>query len=343
MRQLLNTLFVLTENSYLYLDGENVVVACEEETIGRFPLHTLTGILYFGYKGASPALMGACAGQNINLCFMKPNGRFLARICGESHGNVLLRKEQYRVSDSQIESCSLARRFIVGKLYNARWSLERATRDHPQRVDLDKLKIVSAQLAAAAKKAEEMTDLEELRGLEGEAAMRYFGALDELFLQNKDAFYFRCRSRRPPLDNVNAMLSFAYAILGNDCAAALESVGLDAYAGFLHRDRSGRASLALDLMEELRPIFADRFVVSCVNNRVVKPDHFEMGENGAVTMNDAGRRAFLNAYQTRKKELILHPFLEEKIPWGLVPYVQALLLARLLRGDLDSYPPFLWK
>jgi len=343
MRQLLNTLFVISENSYLSLEGENVTVFCGEETIGRFPLHTLTGILYFGYKGASPALMGACAKQNINLSFLTPNGRFLARVCGESHGNILLRKKQYRVSDSQTDSCLLARRFIAGKLYNARWSLERATRDHPLRVDTDRLKEVSAQLAAAAQKTEEISDMGELRGIEGEAATRYFGVLDELFLQNKEEFYFRCRSRRPPMDNVNAMLSFAYAILGNDCAAALESVGLDAYAGFLHRDRSGRASLALDLMEELRPVFADRFVISCVNNRVVKPDHFETAETGAVTLNDAGRRAFLSAYQTRKKEQIQHPFLEEKIPWGLVPYVQALLLSRFLRDDLDSYPPFLWK
>jgi CRISPR-associated protein Cas1 len=274
---------------------------------------------------------------------MKPNGRFLCRVCGVSHGNVLLRKKQYRISDNLGESCHLAKSFLIGKLYNARWSLERATRDHPQRVDTDRLKTACIQLATAARMTEESTDLEELRGIEGEAAARYFGVLDELLLQNKDSFYFHGRNRRPPMDNVNAMLSFVYAILANDCAAALESVGLDASVGFLHRDRSGRSSLALDMMEELRPIFADRFVISCINNRVVKPDHFDIVENGAVTMNDAGRRVFLNAYQTRKKEQIQHPFLEEKIPWGLVPYVQALLLSRFLRDDLDRYPPFLWK
>ncbi len=343
MRKLLNTLFVLTEDSYLSLEGENVVILREDVTLGRFPLHTLNGILYFGYKGASPALMGACGRKSINLCFLTPRGRFLARACGESYGNVLLRKEQYRVSDRPLDSCFIARRFIAGKLYNARWSLERATRDHPQRVDSSKLKAASARLASAYRKAEETESLEELRGIEGEAAVRYFGVLDELILNNSDAFYFRGRNRRPPLDNFNAMLSFTYAILGNDCASAIESVGLDAYVGFLHRDRSGRASLALDLMEELRPVFADRFVISCVNNKVVKPDHFETSENGSVSMNDAGRRVFLNAYQTRKNEKIQHPFLEEKVPWGLVPYVQALLLARYLRGDLDSYPPFLWK
>lgn len=343
MRRLLNTLFVLTEDSYLSLEGENVVVLGGEETLGRFPLHTLEGILYFGYRGASPALMGACAKNDIGLCFLSPRGRFLARVCGESRGNVLLRKEQYRVSDSEAESCRAARNMIAGKLYNARWVLERATRDHPLRVDVEELKRVSSQLADSARSAAEATDLAQLRGIEGEAATRYFGVFDQLLLQNKEEFCFQTRNRRPPLDPVNAMLSFAYSIFANDCAAALESVGLDAYVGFLHRDRSGRVSLALDLMEELRPAFADRFVVSCVNNRMVRADQFETGENGAVSMNDGGRRAFLTAYQNRKKEQIQHPFLNEKIPWGLVPYVQALLLARYLRGDLDAYPPFLWK
>jgi len=343
MRHLLNSLFVLTEDSYLSLDGENVLISCGDETLGRFPLHTLECILYFGYKGASPALMGACAKRNIGLSFMTPYGRFMARVCGESHGNVLLRKEQYRVSASETESCMIARSIIAGKIYNARWVLERATRDHPMRVDTERLKSESAYLASGAKSASVICDLAELRGVEGEAAVRYFSVFDELLLQNKEAFFFHTRSRRPPLDNVNAMLSFAYSILANDCAAALEAVGLDAYVGFMHRDRSGRASLALDLMEELRPVFADRFVVSCVNNQVMQPNHFEQGENGAVNMNEAGRKAFLTAYQNRKKEQIQHPFLNEKLPWGLVPYVQALVLARYLRGDLDAYPPFMWK
>lgn len=343
MRHLLNTLFVLTEDSYLALDGENVLVLQNEDTIGRFPLHTLEGILYFGYKGASPALMGACAKHGVGLCFMTPNGRFLARACGESRGNVLLRKIQCRISDSEDESCIIARNFIAGKLYNARWVLERATRDHALRVDTDRLKAVGADLAAAAKKSAEIMCLDELRGVEGEAATRYFGVFDELLLQNKDDFFFHTRSRRPPMDNVNAMLSFAYSILANDCASALEAVGLDPYMGFMHRDRPGRKSLALDLMEELRPCFADRFVISCVNSRSVQPKHFQKQENGAVYMTEEGRRAFLSAYQTRKKEQITHPFLNEKLPWGLVPYIQALLLARCLRGDLDGYPPFLWK
>lgn len=343
MRKLLNTLFVLTEDSYLALEGENVLVLRDDETLARFPLHTLESILYFGYKGASPALMGACAKNGISLCFMTPNGRFLARVCGETRGNVLLRKKQYAVSDSEADSCLAARSMIAGKLHNARWVLERATRDHAARLDAERLKNVSAALAASARSAAATDLLDALRGVEGEAAKLYFDVFDELLLQNKDAFFFDTRSRRPPSDNVNAMLSFAYSILANDCAAALEAVGLDPYVGFMHRDRPGRASLALDLMEELRPCFADRFVISCVNNRIMQPSHFEKSESGAVSMTDAGRRAFLSAYQERKRETITHPFLGEKLPWGLVPYVQSLLLARYLRGDLDAYPPFLWK
>lgn len=343
MRRLLNTLFVLTEDSYLALEGENVLVLNGEETLGRFPLHTLEGILCFSYKGASPALMGACAKNGISLCFLTPNGRFLARVCGETRGNVLLRKRQYKVSENEADSCLIARNMIAGKLTNARWVLERATRDHALRVDALGLKAASSALADSAKLASETVLPDILRGIEGEAATRYFGVFDELILQSKDEFFFRARSRRPPLDNMNAMLSFAYSILANDCAASLETVGLDPYVGFLHGDRPGRASLALDLMEELRPCFADRFVLSCVNTRALRPEHFEKSESGAVTMTDAGRKAFLTAYQEKKREQITHPFLGEKLPWGLVPYVQALLLARCLRGDLDMYPPFIWK
>ena len=232
---------------------------------------------------------------------------------------------------------------IAGKLINARWILERATRDHALRVDVKRLKTISSALADAAKLSANIEQPDVLRGIEGEAATRYFGVFDELILQSKDDFFFKTRSRRPPLDKMNALLSFSYAILANDCAAALESVGLDPYIGFLHGERPGRTSLALDMMEELRPCFADRFALSCVNTRVLRPEHFESSESGAVAMTDAGRRAFLAAYQEKKREQITHPFLDEKLPWGLVPHVQALLLARCLRGDLDAYPPFIWK
>lgn len=275
MRQLLNTLFVTSEDIYLSLDGENVVANRGGEQVARYPLHTLQSILSFSYSGASPALMGACAERDVSLAFCTPRGRFLARVTGQTQGNVLLRRKQYRVADDPLQSCRLARMMIFGKVFNARWSVE--------------------------------------------------------------------RTRRPPLDAFNALLSFAYSLLAHDCASALEAVGLDAYVGFLHRDRPGRESLALDLMEELRPCLADRFVLTMVNNRIIKPADFDFRESGAVFLTEAGRRTFLQKWQEHKKEVIKHPFLEEKIPWGMVPYVQSLLLARCLRGDLEDYPPFLWK
>lgn len=343
MRKLLNTLFVLSEDAYLTLDGENVVVLRGEETAGRYPLHTLETILCFSYKGASPALMGGCAKRGVALCFLTPRGRFLARVSGETRGNVLLRKEQYRRSDDPAQSCLLARSFLIGKLYNCRSVLERATRDHALRVDVPALKSVSDLLASNCIMVSECSVSGSLLGFEGESAARYFSVFNELILQSKDAFYFRSRSRRPPLDRLNALLSFVYTLLAHDCASALEAVGLDPYVGFLHRDKPGRASLALDLMEELRPVFADRLALTLINNRVLHSNDFEERENGAVFLNEGGRKAVLAAWQERKRESITHPLLEEKLPWGLVPYVQALLLARYLRGDLDSYPPFLWK
>ena len=343
MRQLLTQLYVTSEDAYLSLDGENVVVSRQKTEIGRVPLHTLEGIVCFSRSGASPALMGKCAAKGIDLCFFSPYGQFLARTVGEERGNVLLRQTQYRISDSEALSCHYARYFILGKVYNARWVLERATRDHPQRVPVEELKRTSAQLAAALPLIEQCDDLDQLRGLEGEAAQRYFDCFDSLILQQHEAFPFVSRSRRPPLDNVNALLSFAYSLLARDCASALSSVGLDPYVGFLHRARPGRRSLALDLMEEIRAVYADRFVLSCINQKLLTAKHFQKQENGAVLLTDDGRRVFLKAWQTKKQEQITHPFLKEKLPWGLVPYVQALLLARTLRGDLELYPPFFWK
>lgn len=343
MRQLLNTLFVTTEDVYLSLDGENVVANRGGEAVARYPLHTLQSIVSFSYSGASPALMGACAQREIALAFCTPGGRFLARVTGCVQGNVLLRRTQYRVADDPAQSCRVARNMIFGKLYNARWSIERTRRDHAPRIDEEHFAAVSAQLHGLLPQVLEETSLDSLRGLEGVGAAAYFGVLDEMILREKETFFFRERSRRPPLDAFNALLSFAYSLLAHDCASALESVGLDAYVGYLHRDRPGRESLALDLMEELRPCFADRFVLTLVNNRVLKEDDFERRESGAVLLTPDARRTFLQKWQERKKETITHPFLEEKIPWGLVPYVQSLLLARYLRGDLEDYPPFLWK
>ena len=343
MRALLNTLFVTSEDIYLALDGENITANRGGETVARYPLHTLQSIVSFSYAGASPALMGACAQRGIGLAFCTPNGRFLARITGESQGNVLLRRQQYRTADDPAQSCRVARMMILGKLYNARWSVERTRRDHALRVDGERFAAVSAQLQGLLPQAAAETSLESLRGLEGAGATAYFSVLDEMILQGKETFFFRQRSRRPPLDAFNALLSFAYSLLAHDCASALESVGLDAYVGFLHRDRPGRESLALDLMEELRPCFADRFVLTLINNRAVKPADFDVRESGAVFLTDDARRTFLQKWQERKKDTVTHPFLEEKMAWGLVPYVQSLLLARYLRGDLGDYPPFLWK
>ena len=343
MRKLLNTLFVTSEDAYLMIEGQNVVVNREKREIARFPLHTLSGIISFSYAGASPALMGGCAKHGVSLSFCTPNGRFLARSVGEENGNVLLRRMQYRAADDTAHSCRIARNMIFGKLHNARWSIERTKRDHSLRVDTAHLQASIDRIKALYPVVLEEISLESLRGGEGTGAKAYFEVFDEMILQNKADFFFRERSRRPPLDNVNAMLSFAYSLLGNDCAAALESVGLDAYVGFLHRDRPGRTSLALDLMEEMRPCFADRFVLSLINNRVVRDDDFEHTDSGAVLLTGDGRKKFLQAWQERKRETITHPYLKEKIAWGLVPYVQALLLARYLRDDLDAYPPFLWK
>ena len=343
MRKLLNTLFVTSEDAYLALENENVVIYRDEGKAAQYPLQVLESILSFSYKGASPALMGECVNRGIGLSFLTPSGRLLARAAGESRGNVLLRKTQYRVSDSEQASCHAARSLIFGKVYNSRWVLERTLRDHALRVNEARLREASIHLQAQLQPLLAAENLDTLRGLEGEASACYFGVWDELILNQREDFRFEGRNRRPPMDRVNAALSMTYTLLTHDCAAALESVGLDAYVGFMHRDHPGRASLALDLMEELRAPLADRLVLTLINTRALQKQHFRTQSGGAVLLTDEGRKLLLNAWQTRKREEITHPFLKEKLAWGLVPYVQALLLARHLRGDLEGYPPFLWK
>lgn len=343
MRALLNTLFVTSEDAWLALEGDNIVVQKDGAVAGRFPLHTLESVLCFTYKGASPALLGACAQRGICVSFYSPQGKFYCQTAGTAQGNVLLRRTQFRQADEPLASRDLARYFLTGKLYNARWVLERATRDHALRVDTAALKAASAALAEDLRHLDDAADVDSLRGIEGAAAQQYFAVFDELILQNKAEFTFTGRSRRPPLDRVNALLSFVYTLLAGDCTAALRGAGLDPYVGYLHTDRPGRASLALDLMEELRPVLGDRFALTLLNNRRLGPEQFDLKENGAVFLSAAGRRTVLSAWQEHKRETLTHPFLGEKLPWGLVPYLQALLLARYLRGDLDAYPPFLWK
>ena len=343
MKKLLNTLYVTSNDSYLSLDGENIVVLDKEREIGRLPLHNLEGIISFGYRGTSPALMGACADRNISLCFVSPGGRFLARVTGSVKGNVVLRDKQYRTSMDEDSSLGIAKNCMIGKVYNARWVLERSIRDHSMQIDVEKVKHASLLLKDAALRIRNCESKDSLRGFEGEAASVYFGVFDELILQQKKDFAFSGRNRRPPTDNVNAMLSFVYTLLTNHIASALETVGLDPYVGVLHTERPGRVSLALDLIEELRPVLADRFVLSMINKKIVQKKDFLKKENGAVLMKDDARKRFLTEWQNRKKEMLTHPYLQEKIEWGMVPYVQAMLLAGYLRGDLDAYPPFLWK
>lgn len=343
MKKLLNTLYVTSQDSYLALEGENIVVLDGKTEIGRLPLHNLEGIVSFGYRGTSPALMGACAERNISLCYLTPQGKFLARISGRSKGNVILRQQQYISSRDDTVSLGIAKNCILGKVYNARWVLERGIRDHSFQIDTDKVKKASIYLKKNLECIRNCQTKDQLRGYEGEAASVYFGVFDQLILQQKKEFIFTGRNKRPPKDNVNALLSFVYTLLSNSITSALETVGLDPYVGYLHTDRPGRASLSLDLIEELRAVLADRFVLSLINKKIIRGKNFSKKENGAVLMDDELRKRLLIEWQNRKKETITHPFLKEKIEWGMVPYVQAMLLARYLRGDLDGYPVFLWK
>ena len=343
MKKLLNTLYVTSENSDLSLDGENIVVLDSEKEVGRLPLHNLEGIVSFGYRGTSPALMGACADRNISLCYLTPQGKFLARVSGKIKGNVILREQQYASSQSEEKSLEIAKNCIIGKVHNARWVLERATRDHSMQIDVEKVKSASDKLRKSLELIKSCQSKEQLRGFEGEAASVYFGVLDELILQQKKEFTFQGRNKRPPLDNVNALLSFVYTLLTNTITSALETVGLDPCIGYLHTERPGRASLSLDLIEELRAVLADRFVLSLINKKIISGKNFDKKENGAVLMDDELRRTVLTEWQNKKKETLTHPYLKEKVEWGMVPYVQAMLLARYLRGDLDGYPVFMWK
>ncbi len=343
MKKLLNTLYVTMPDVYLSLDGENVVILRDGAQIGRVPLHNLERILTFGYLGASPALMEKCVSSQIELVFLNPSGRFLARVEGRVNGNVLLRRQQYRLADNEEKSLDVAKIMIAGKIYNSRQVVNRTIRDHGLRIDSEKFRRKSEFLFSALQETQNCKTMDQLRGIEGEAASVYFSVFDDMILQQKESFFFKTRSKRPPLDNVNALLSFAYSLTTSMCTSALESVGLDPYVGFMHTDRPGRCSLALDLVEEFRAWMCDRFVLMLINKKVLSEKDFERREDGAVLLTDKGRKVFLEAWQKRKAEEIKHPFLSEKVQWGMLPYVQALLLARYIRGDLDSYPVFIWK
>ena len=332
-----------TENAYLALDGENIVIQRDGDVLGRFPLHIFEGIMVFGYVGASPALMGKCAEMNKSLVFLKPSGKFLAKVTGKSYGNILLRREQYRICDSPDKALEIAKIIIAAKLANSYAVVNRAMRDYPMRIDVEKFTSVCEALQNGKIKAYQAQTADTLRGIEGECASLYFSVFDDMILQQKDDFFYRGRSRRPPTDEVNALLSFAYVLLTSMCVSALEAAGIDPYAGVYHTERPGRASLALDLVEEFRAPFADRFVLTIINKKSVNRKDFVQKENGGILLTEDGRKKILTLWQQKKKESIIHPFLQEKLEWGLRPYVQAMLLAKHIRGDLDGYPPFLWK
>lgn len=343
MKRHLNTLFVTTQGAYLFKEGETVVVKVDGEISLRLPVHTLGGIVCFGQVSCSPFLMGFCAESGVAVSFLKENGRFLAKVQGPVSGNVLLRREQYRRADDLKTSALIARAVLTGKMANCRTVLQRALRDHSDRIDEDAVSQASQRISISLKRLSPDLTLDELRGMEGESAYTYFSVFNHLITSQKNNFKFHKRSRRPPLDNVNCLLSFLYTIVMHDVRSALETVGLDPAVGFLHRDRPGRYGLALDLMEEFRPFFADRLALSLINLCQVQDKGFQKKESGAVLMDDETRKTVLVAYQKRKQDEILHPFLKEKVTIGILFHVQALLMARYLRGDMDNYPPFIWK
>jgi len=344
VKKLLNTLFVTTQGAYLAKERETILVRIEKKTRLQLPIHTLGGIVCFGQVSASPALMGFCGERNVGLSFFSERGRFLARVEGPVSGNVLLRRAQYRKADDLNQSAEIARLLVAAKTVNSRRVLLRALRDQPGRAGaaaiesaINKMRILLQRLQNPE------LSLNVIRGFEGEAAKHYFGAFDGLVSGDRDGFGFRGRNRRPPRDNINSLLSFLYTLLAHDVAAALEGVGLDPGVGYLHRDRPGRAGLALDLMEEFRAYLADRLALSLINRRQISAKGFVTTESGAVTMTDNTRKTVLVAWQERKQDELMHPFLNEKLAIGLLPHAQAMLMARYLRGDLDQYPPFVFK
>lgn len=340
MKKLLNTLYVTTPESYLSKDGENIVVSVKQKEVFRISVLNIESVVTFGYMGASPGVMKLCAEKGIGLTFLSPHGRFISRIQGQVRGNVILRKAQYSLADDSRVATEIAKICISGKIQNYRNILRRFERDYGQDVDVES---AVYEMDCAKRSVLRADDISQIRGLEGDAASCYFGVLPHLIINQKEDFPFVGRNRRPPKDAVNAMLSLAYTLLTNDVTSALETVGLDPYVGFMHTMRPGRASLALDMVEELRAYLGDRFVLSLINRRqITASDFLYQGEKGVV-LTDNGRKIFLTAWQARKRETITHPFLQEKIPIGLLPHAQAMLFARCIRGDLDTYPVFLVK
>jgi len=340
MRKLLNTLYITSPDSYLSKDGLNVVISHQQEEKFRIPVINIESIVTFGYMGASPGLMRLCVDNGVSLTFLSPHGRFISRVQGKVNGNVLLRKKQYKNADDIDWDLHLVRLMIAGKIQNYRSILRRYIRDYGSNRDVEE---AADKLNWEKKEVLRAVDKTSLMGEEGIAANEYFHVFPNLILQQKEQFPFHGRNRRPPKDAVNALLSLSYTLLGNDMESALETVGLDPYVGFLHTLLPGRASLALDMIEELRAYCGDRFVLSLINRRQLSSKDFLYQGDQGVTLTENGRKTFLMAWQNRKKETIIHPYLKEKIPVGLIPYVQAMLMARYIRKDIDDYPVFLIK
>lgn len=343
MRKLLNTLYVTSQGSYIHKEGETIIVEREQQKVLQLPVHTLGGIVCFGNVLCSPFLLGFCAEHDISISFLTEYGSFLASVRGPVSGNVLLRREQYRIADNSEKSAKIAANIVTGKLMNSRLVMNRAIRDHGDKIDIATIRRASSSIYRLIEELAIAVNLDEIRGIEGMAASEYFAVFNQLIVDQKEDFVFNERNRRPPLDPVNALLSFIYTLLVHDVRSALETVGLDPTVGFLHRDRPGRPGLALDLMEEFRPVIADRLVLSLINRRQVAPNGFKKAESGAVVMDDSTRKTVLVEYQNRKQDEIFHPYIEEKIPLGLLFFVQANLMARFIRGDIDGYPPFFWR
>jgi len=335
MKRLLNTLYITTQDSYLNKEGECVVIHNDGAVKGKIPVHTLGGLVLFGRVSCSPALFGHCAENGVTISWLNEHGRFLASMHGPVSGNVLLRKAQYAASDNVEMAANIARNCIAGKLHNCRTVLQRTARNRPN-ADLDR---AARELGTALSRLESESSLDGLRGIEGDAARIYFSVFNHLIVSEHAAFAFAGRNRRPPLDPVNCLLSFLYTLLAHDIRSALEVVGLDPAVGFLHRIRPGRASLALDMMEEFRPYLADRLALTLINKAQLGPSDFKKQQSGAVVLSDDGRKTLLTAWQQRKQDEVVHPFLQEKMRTGMLFQVQARLMARHLRGELEAYPP----
>ena len=340
MKKLLNTLYLTQDNYYLTRERDNIVIKQEGKTVARYPYRIIEGIVCFSYLGASPSLVELCTKNGIAVSFHTPQGQFCGRYVGITNGNVLLRRQQYRIADKDV-SLEYAKRFILAKISNSRKYLIRFKRDHREKIKLELFENINKELQSCIEMVQKTEDKDSLRGIEGQAANQYFKVINELVLSNKADFYFKGRSKRPPLDRVNALMSFGYSLLTHECQSALESVGLDSYVGFFHTDRPGRASLALDLVEEFRCYIVDRFVFSLINKGQITGKHFEIKENGSVLLTEKGRAVFIELWQKRKHDVVEHPFTKEKVKLMLLPYVQAQLLAKALREDLESYPPFM--